>query len=205
MEKKNLAIIILAVVLAASGIGNVILGISAGAFKTPSDKNILRDADSETAGPAVLDPADSWDSVSNDMIRHICDNLWYYDLYDPNFALEMRLAAEYPTWDSTNTELTVILRKDAWFQDGTPFTADAVKFTFDRITYFLNVSGTLPSISHVCDPASLFFDMKNDPILNRTVVNSDYNVTFVYLFLYYPTMHAQLSLPPLLLLQNTYN
>jgi ABC-type transport system substrate-binding protein len=179
MEKKNLAIIILAVVLAASGIGNVILGIAGGAFKQPELRNVLRDADSETSGPAVLDPADSWDSVSNDMIRHVCDNLWYPDLYDPNFNLEMRLAAEYPTWNAGMDELTVILREDAWFHDETPFNADAVKFTFDRITYFLNVSGTLPSDSHVCDPASLFFDMRGDPILNRTVVNSDYNITFV--------------------------
>jgi ABC-type transport system substrate-binding protein len=178
MEKKNLAIIILAVVLAASGIGNVILGISAGAFKQPVDKNVLRDADSESAGPAVLDPADSWDSVSNDMIRHICDTLWYPDLYDPNFALQMRLAAEYPNWDSP-TELTVTLREDAWFHDGTPFNADAVEFTFDRINYFLNVSGTLPSDSHVMDPSSLFVDMTGQPILNHTVVNSEYSITFV--------------------------
>ena len=125
MEKKNLAIIILAVVLAASGVGNVILGM--GTFvKTPVRRNVLRDADSESAGPAVLDPIDSWDSVSNDMIRHVCDNLWYYDLYDPDFALQMRLAAEYPTWDATQTELTVILRENVFFHDGTPFDAEAV-------------------------------------------------------------------------------
>ncbi|MFX1566774.1 MAG: ABC transporter substrate-binding protein [Promethearchaeota archaeon] len=179
MEKKNLAIIILAIVLAASGVGNIILGISAGTVRQPEKKNVLRDADAETSGPAVLDPADSWDSVSNDMIRHICDNLWYYDLYDPDFALEMRLAAEYPTWDATQTELTVILRENVYFHDGTLFNADAVKFTFDRIMYFTNWSGTLPDTSHVCDPSSLFFDMKGDPILNETIVNDDYNVTFV--------------------------
>ncbi len=179
MEKKNLAIIILAVVLAASGVGNVILGIAGGALKQPVSKNVLRDADSESSGPAVLDPADSWDSVSNDMIRHVCDNLWYYDLYDPDFALEMRLAAEYPTWDATMTELTVILRENVFFHDGTPFDAEAVKFTFDRITYFLNWTGDLPGTSHVCDPSSLFFDMRGRPILNKTIINDDFNITFV--------------------------
>lgn len=180
MEKKNLAIIILAVVLAASGVGNIILGIGAGAVKTPETKNILRDADSESGGPAVLDPADSWDSVSNDMIRHVCDNLWYYDLYDPDFALQMRLAAEYPTWNADMTELTVILKEDVYFHDGTLFTAEAVKHTFDRITYFINATGTLDSdTSHLADPSSLFFDMRGNPILNKTVINSDYNITFV--------------------------
>ncbi len=180
MEKKNLAIIILAVVLAASGVGNIILGISAGAVKAPEKKNVLRDADPESGGPAVLDPVDSWDSVSNDVIRHICDNLWYYDLYDPDFALEMRLAAEYPSWNADMTELTVILKEDVYFHDGTLFTAEAIKFTFDRITYFINVTGTLdPDTSHLADPSSLFFDMKGNPILNKTVINSDYSVTFV--------------------------
>ncbi len=68
MEKKNLAIIILAVVLAASGVGNVILGISAGAFQVPEDKNVLKIGTTEGGSPAVLDPVDSWDSVSNDMV-----------------------------------------------------------------------------------------------------------------------------------------
>ncbi len=129
--------------------------------------------------PGVLDPVDSWDSATNDVIRQVCDNLWTYNLSDPNLPLEMRLAAESPTWDATKTNLTVILRENVWFYDGTLFNATAVKFTFDRIMYFINWSGDLPDTTHTANPASLFFDMKGEPILNRTVINSEYNVTFV--------------------------
>jgi peptide/nickel transport system substrate-binding protein len=178
MEKKNLAIIILAVVLAASGVGNVILGISAGAFQTPVQKNVLKIGTTEGGSPAVLDPVDSWDSVSNDVIAHVCDTLWTYDLYDPDYALLYTLAKEAPTWNPAKDELTVILRENVWFHDGSPFNATAVKFTFDRITYFCNVTGTLPGTTHVCDPASLFFDLEGNFQLNETVINGDYNVTF---------------------------
>ena len=133
----------------------------------------------EGGQPAVLDPVDSWDSNANDMIRQVCDNLWTYNLSDPDLPLEMQLAAESPTWDATQTNLTVILRENVWFHDGAKFNATAVKFTFDRIMYFINWSGALPETTHNATPASLFFDMRGNPILNRTVINSEYNVTFI--------------------------
>jgi peptide/nickel transport system substrate-binding protein len=178
MEKKNLAIIILAVVLAASGVGNVVLAMMGGAFQVPEEKNVLKIGTTEGGSPAVLDPVDSWDSVSNDVIAHVCDTLWAPDLYDPDFDLVWTLAKEEPTWNTEKDELTVILRENVWFHDGAPFNATAVKFTFDRISYFCNVTGTLPGTTHVCDPASLFFDLEGNFQLNETVVNGLYNVTF---------------------------
>ena len=133
---------------------------------------------SEGASPAVLDPVDSWNRATNDVIRHVCDNLWYPNLSDPDLALEWQLATNY-SWDPSMTELTVTLRQGVYFHDGTLFTAEAVKYTFDRITYFINATGTLPDTTHTADPASLFFDMNGDPILKKTVINSEYNVTFV--------------------------
>ncbi|MFX0038236.1 MAG: ABC transporter substrate-binding protein [Promethearchaeota archaeon] len=178
MEKKNLAIIILAVVLAASGVGNVILGISAGAFKVPEEKNVLKIGTTEGSSPAVLDPVDSWDSVSNDVIAHVCDTLWAYDLYGGDYDIEMTLATNY-SWNVAQDELTVDLRDDVYFHDGDKFDADDVKFTFDRILYFINVTGSLPSTSHVADPASLFYDMRGNCVLNETVVVDTYRVKFV--------------------------
>jgi ABC-type transport system substrate-binding protein len=43
----------------------------------------------------------------------------------------------------------------------------------------MNVSGTLPRTSHVCDPFSLFLDMNKDPILNRTEIIDEYTVRFI--------------------------
>ena len=177
MEKKNIALILLIVALVGSGVGNIVLVMTSGIAQAPPDINVLRYAYSEGSAPAVLDPVDSWDSVSNDVIRHVCDNLWYYDLYDPDFALQMRLATSYE-YNLAKTEVNVILREGVYFHDGSLFDATAVKFTFDRILWFINATGTLPATSRVCDPASLFFNMQGVPILNRTVINSDYNVTF---------------------------
>jgi ABC-type transport system substrate-binding protein len=177
MEKKNLAIIILAVVLAASGVGNVILGLSAGAFRIPPDLNTYKIGTTEGGAPAVLDPVDSWDSVSNDVIAHVCDTLWAYDLYGGDYDIEMTLATNY-SWNVDEDELTVDLREGVYFHDGSYFNATAVKFTFDRIRYFLNVTGTLPGTSHVADPASLFYDLEGNCLLNATHIISEYRVMF---------------------------
>jgi peptide/nickel transport system substrate-binding protein len=175
MEKKNLAIVILTIILLVSGTGNIILGIIGVSGKTPRAKNVLRAAGTD---PYVIDPVDSWDSASNIIISHICENLWDYDLYDPNFPLEMELATNF-TWNSGLDELTVILREDVYFHDGSYFNANAVQFTFDRILYFINASGTLDPASHPAAPASLFYDISGNSILNKTVVNSEYNITFI--------------------------
>lgn len=176
MEKKNIAIIVLIVALVGSGVGNILLVITSGIVREPPQLNVLRYADTEAGAPAVLDPVDSWDSVSNDVIRHVCDNLWYYDLYDPDFALEMRLATNY-SYNEDKDEVNVILRENVYFHDGALFNATAVKFTFDRILYLINATGTLDT-THVADPASLFFNMQSVCILNKTVINSEYNITF---------------------------
>jgi ABC-type transport system substrate-binding protein len=178
MEKKNLAIIILAVVLAASGVGNVILGISAQFIQTPETKNVLKIGTTEGGSPAVLDPVDSWDSVSNDMIAHVCDTLWTYDLYSGDYNIIMTLATGY-SWNSPDNDiLTVDLRDDVYFHDGDKFDANDVKFTFDRILYFINKSGTLPGTTHTADPASLFFDLEGNCFLNQTVVVNATRVQF---------------------------
>jgi ABC-type transport system substrate-binding protein len=184
MKKAHLAILILVSLLMASCFGNIILGIRSSGIKSPTLGNILKIGILERNFPAVLDPIDSWDSVSNDMIRHVCDTLWSYDLVDPKLPITMRLATSY-FWNAEMDELTVSLRNDVWFHNGAKFNATAVKFIFDRITYFINASGTLPDTTHVCDPSYLFFNMDGDPILNRTEINQ-----IVSLYMYYPMKHV---------------
>ncbi|MFX0024686.1 MAG: hypothetical protein ACFE9S_20430, partial [Candidatus Hermodarchaeota archaeon] len=88
MEKKNLAIIILAVVLAASGVGNVILAILT-VVEPPETGEVLKIA--STTNPVTMDPVDTWDGVSNNMLRHIVEPLIATDLADPAFPLVGRL------------------------------------------------------------------------------------------------------------------
>jgi len=178
MEKKNLAIIILAVVLAASGVGNVILGISAGAIKAPEQKKVLKEGWTEGNQPAVLDPTDCWESAGGDVIHQVCDTLWFYEPVSGDYNLVNTLATSR-TWDATKTELTVTIRDDVWFHDGKQLNASDIKFTFDRIMWFVNYSGELPDTTHEGDPSSLFYTSRGDPILKEVIVNSLYNFTFV--------------------------
>lgn len=174
MEKKNLAIIILVVVLAASGIGNIILAVMSGAVKAPEDKNVLKVATS--SNPVTFDPIDTWDSVSNDVLNQICETLIFFDY--PTMSLVPALAVSW-SWDDdpAPTELTLILRQNIVFHDNTPFNAAAVKWNFDRLNYFGNSSGTLPAGELVAHPASIYQFNATTPIMKTITVNSEYNVT----------------------------
>ena len=81
MEKKNLAIIILAVVLAASGIGNVVLAITGGFFELAAEKERVFNM-ADTGGPYTLDPIDSWDGTSNSILSQIFEPLFTYAWID---------------------------------------------------------------------------------------------------------------------------
>jgi len=73
MEKKNLAIIILAVVLAASGIGNVMMAVMLGLIKPIPTFEVVKIA--AVSNPVTMDPCDTWDGVSNDMLRQVVEPL----------------------------------------------------------------------------------------------------------------------------------
>ena len=170
MEKKNVAIIVLVVALVASGIGNIILGIGSIELVPPPLPTTLLVGTGE--GPVVIDPIDSWDSASNDIISQVAETLFWYDLTNDSLPL-LPLLAETYSWDVTNTELTVNLKHGVYFHDGTIFDADAVKWNMDRILYFINATGTLPNTTVSAYPASIYF-LEGVSIVNHTdVVDAD--------------------------------
>jgi ABC-type transport system substrate-binding protein len=169
MEKKNVAIIVLAVVLVASGVGNVILGMGLIEVVPPTPPTTLLVG--VGGGPAVIDPIDSWDSDSNDVITQVAEALWWYDLTNDSLPL-VPLLAESSVWES-DTELTVNIKHGVYFHDNTILDADAVKWNFDRILYFINSTGTLLPPTIPAFPASIYF-VNGTSIINRTeVVDSD--------------------------------
>jgi len=169
MEKKNVAIIVLAVVLVASGVGNVILGMGLIEVVPPTPPTTLLVG--VGGGPAVIDPIDSWDSDSNDVITQVAEALWWYDLTNDSLPL-VPLLAESSVWES-DTELTVNIKHGVYFHDNTILDADAVKWNMDRILYFINSTGTLLPPTIPAFPASIYF-VKGISIINRTeVVDSD--------------------------------
>jgi len=177
MEKKNLAIIILAIVLAASGIGNVILAITGGFVVTSAEKK-----DTITVGfasnPATIEPLDTWDVPSFVVERQVAEGLVGYDFQDhPNYRIIPLLATEWE-WESL-TKVHFTIREDVFFHDGTKLDAAAVKWNFDRLMHFLNLTGDLVAneTSWEAFPSALYFHTDGTPIINSTAVSGEYNFT----------------------------
>jgi glutathione transport system substrate-binding protein len=75
-----------------------------------------------------LDPADLNDNLSQSAARLMFEGL--YNL-DEHMKLQPQLAESYEATEDAK-EFTFHLRKGVTFHDGTPFNAQAVKFSFDR-------------------------------------------------------------------------
>lgn len=175
MERKNVAIIILAVALVASGVGNIILGINLAGPAIPESVPTFIFGSAES--PAVLDPIDSWDGPSNDVITQVAETLFWYDLRDPAAPLKPLLAESF-SWDVTDTEITIILKENILFHDNTKLDANAVKWNMDRILYFTNSTGALDPLTTPAFPSSLYYMPDGSaPIINSTTVNGPLNVT----------------------------
>jgi peptide/nickel transport system substrate-binding protein len=156
MEKKNLAIIILAIMVAASGIGNVILMITGGLITGPPGK--ITAIWGYRVNPVTIDPVDTWDVPSYIVEYQVTESLVQYDLSaHPNYTLKPVLC-EYWIWESL-TRISFKLRDYVYFHDGTRMTAEDVKWNFERLMWFCNASGTLPdnSTSWEAFPSSLYY------------------------------------------------
>jgi peptide/nickel transport system substrate-binding protein len=192
MEKKNLAIIILAIVLAASGIGNIILGIQLGVIEVapPELETLIHGTGS---GPHDLDPTDSWDSASNDVIEQVVETLFTYDTRQYVATETMPrinwLASGF-SWNTANTILTVTLRTGITFHDGTTMDAAAVAWSFNRFRYLMNHTGELPSDGRAVKVHSLYEFPDGTPVIDSVVASDTYEVTFTLSSPYAPIVDA---------------
>ncbi|MFX0076182.1 MAG: ABC transporter substrate-binding protein [Candidatus Hermodarchaeota archaeon] len=129
-------------------------------------------------GPSDLDPLLADNDASKDVIEQVCEGLFMQNLSDPNLGIVPRLAREFGSWDSSGTRFTILLRQNVSFHDGTPFNAEAVKWNFERIRWFINGTSTLNS---TLSPAHSIWKLPNGTlILNQTnfmTINDEYNVT----------------------------
>ena len=179
MEKKNIAILLLSIALVVSSIANI--GLSLSATKAPYVPGELITLRAGTYYDLYdIDPVLSWDSVSNDVIEQVCEGLFQYNLSDPDLGIIPMLATDYGMWDISRTKFTIPLRRNVFFHDGTPFNAEAVKWNFERISWFINGTGTL-NASVGISPLRYLYEFPNgttilDPITPVTV-NSAYSVT----------------------------
>ncbi|MFX1594242.1 MAG: ABC transporter substrate-binding protein [Promethearchaeota archaeon] len=164
-KKKKIAIIILAVVLGASGVGNIVLGAMLGRIEigAPAAKTLVWGMG---ASPPYIDPVDSWDSQANVVIRQCTESLWWYDYRDSDLPL-IRVLAEDEEWVST-TQLRVTVRQGVYFHDGTPFNADAVIWNLERLEYLCNHTGALVAgVQRRTKTASLYEFPDGSPIIDH--------------------------------------
>ncbi len=173
MEKKNLAIIVLAIALAASGVGNIILGVMSGAIQLEAEEKTTL-VYGWSSNPAALDPVDTWDVPSHVMQHQSTESLVEYDLSThPDYEIKNVLCTDY-TWE-TDTRISFNLRTGVRFHDGTLMTAEDVKWNFERVVYFTNETGTLVAneTSWTGFPSSLFFHSDGDPIFDSFIADDD--------------------------------
>ncbi|MHA1479318.1 MAG: ABC transporter substrate-binding protein [Promethearchaeota archaeon] len=172
MEKKGqIAVGLIAIIAIAAiggGIAFVMLTEEPGAGETTLIMGTMY-------GPVDLDPQVAWDSASIDAIDQVCEGLFAYDLTDPDLALIPALALS-GTWNLAGTELTCILRQGVTFHDGATFDADAVIFTWDRMSWALNTTGTNTDV--ITQVAELYEFPDGTPIVANITRNSDYSITF---------------------------
>jgi peptide/nickel transport system substrate-binding protein len=79
--------------------------------------------------PDILDPTLARTYVGRIVFEHICEKL--YDL-DERLHIFPQLAADLPALSDGGRTVTIKLRSGVKFNDGTPLTAEAMKFSLDR-------------------------------------------------------------------------
>ena len=174
MRKKVLALSLVAIIYLAFSITGLILYFLPSEPEVPfSDKGTL--VFGTMYGPVDLDPQVAWDSASIDAIDQVCEGLFAYNLSDPELAIIPNLALS-GTWNPAATEFTCVLRQNVTFHDGAPFNADAVNFTWDRMAWALNTTGT--NTDGITQVRELYEFPNGTPIVKDVIKNGNYSVTF---------------------------
>ena len=132
-----------------------------------------------SSGPYDLEPQSAWDSSSIDVIDQVCEGLYKYNLSDPDHAIIPNLATAFGTWSSDKKNYTIPLREGVLFHDYALFDAYSVEWSFNRLQYFLNATGSLPEGKQVTKIAELYIWPDGTPIINRTEIVNAYTIKFI--------------------------
>lgn len=144
-----------AVVATAVATALVLAGCVASASPTSSSRDIVigyGDVDN-------LDPAQFKSDTASTVVGNIYGTLVTQDyeevdgylLGTDSYSLSLAESIEY---DSTGTLLTIVLKPDLKFSDGTPLTADDVVFTLQRSLSDVGYTGVFAPYLNIADPAT---------------------------------------------------
>jgi len=124
----------------------------------------------EHTSPPGFDPQNFYDTTSSDVAINHLEGLFMFNYSDPASPQVPRLAEDFGTWNTDGTEWTIPLRDDVVWHDGDPFTADDVKWNWDRLNYLAG--------EKLSQHASLWWNNDDDLILNKTEVLDDHTIKF---------------------------
>jgi peptide/nickel transport system substrate-binding protein len=123
--------------------------------------------------PDILDPTLSRTYVGRIVFASMCEKL--YEI-DEQLRITPQLAAEMPAVSDGGKTVTIKLRRNVKFNDGTPMTAEAVKFSLDRHREMAG-SNRKSELDHVTavevvDPATVRLRLKA-PLSPLTAILTD--------------------------------
>jgi len=140
------------------------------------------------SGPVHLDPHYAYDTSSNKVINQVVEHLYQFNISDSDLPIIPWLASDFPTISPNGTEYTITLRQGIKFHDGSDLNATAVKWSFDRLCYFMNYDGNadLPAPFNVPLPVTIpltqlsyiYKQADGKRIINKTEVLSTYQVNY---------------------------
>ncbi len=122
LSKRQMLLIAAAIIVIVGFVAYAVMPVITP--KPPATITYVQGVDAVT-----LDPQDMTDNPSENVVRHIYDNLVAFDAklnIIPSLAQSWETSPDGKTW-------TFHLRNDVKFHDGTPFNAKAVKANFDRV------------------------------------------------------------------------
>ncbi|QEE17682.1 ABC transporter substrate-binding protein [Promethearchaeum syntrophicum] len=121
--------------------------------------------------PQNADPADANDIVSYNILNQVYEGLYTYNLSSPSTEVIPQLASKMGEWNENMTELTIELRDDVTFHDGSAFNATVVKWNFDRINYF--------AANNISNPAISYLNNNDELIVKETVIVNNTAIKFI--------------------------
>ncbi|MFX1268177.1 MAG: ABC transporter substrate-binding protein, partial [Promethearchaeota archaeon] len=156
------------------------LTISPNELNASEDFNKINISDTNTVifgirfEPSNIDPHVTWDPNDYHSIDQVVEGLFGYNLSHPQMLLIPKLAEDFGVWTENN--YTVNIKQGVTFHDGTPLDANAVKWNFDRLAYFME--------NYLAQARELYeyYDVSDGllkPIINRTEVVDTHTIKFI--------------------------
>ncbi|MFW9822793.1 MAG: ABC transporter substrate-binding protein [Candidatus Thorarchaeota archaeon] len=182
---KNIAIILLSIILGASILANIILSIQLG--NVPSSTKKVASVAIRYPDIAKNDPVDTNDQSSFWHQSQISQGLVHYDVSKHPDYQPRPLLAEYWIWESP-IRISFKIRENVYFHDDTLLDADAIKWNFDRLMHFSNETGDVvanetskigysSNLYYLSNGTYLFDNFESDGAYNFTInLNSPFGV-----------------------------